>query len=437
VDAIGKYALFAAMGLAGCLSLATAGCGDAAPEDVEQTASAPEAPAAKPQPKPPAEPEGPSDEERKKMIAGEWCLRSRRDEATKERTLDGSNWTFSPEGTFRHEAETPVQGEWKLDKNQLELTDVGTYEVVSLDKEGMVLRSAGTDHEYFRECGEELDQAKRIQKLCEAANKGDILLTKALLDTGVDVNAVDPLDASGRTALVAAAQGGHEATVSYLLDRGANATLATAMDKTPFDLAQTKPEVLQRLVAELPKPKSLDAPALLALPKEGDCPADHIALHEVCVHVYALPRPQLRAEIETFVTEGTSPELGSYRPEKEIRPDENKPAEAEPKRDEATASAEDGDPLDPAKLDPAMLVNLEDARSASKSTKRKPRAKPSKELREQWCRASRQAVDNARAGKNRKYADMLGLSDAAYRDKLEEKHARECPGDIGDIKEEP
>ena len=70
--------------------------------------------------------------------------------------------------------------------------------------------------------------------LRDAATQGQVDQVWRLLGAGVDINAADPRDGAGRTALLAAASGGHEAVVGVLGDRGAELNQADKNGATPL-----------------------------------------------------------------------------------------------------------------------------------------------------------------------------------------------------------
>ncbi|KAF9883052.1 hypothetical protein FE257_004306 [Aspergillus nanangensis] len=73
--------------------------------------------------------------------------------------------------------------------------------------------------------------------LCAAASAGDLNATKALIEHGAKVNATSPRDEDGDTALLLAAQGGHEKVVECLLSEGANTHHVNNCNATALQLA--------------------------------------------------------------------------------------------------------------------------------------------------------------------------------------------------------
>lgn len=78
-----------------------------------------------------------------------------------------------------------------------------------------------------------------------AAEEGKMEMVKMLLDEGADINEIGiehPTDPRFKedmgSALHRAVDGGHEATVSFLLERGADVRLKDPMERTPAALAR-------------------------------------------------------------------------------------------------------------------------------------------------------------------------------------------------------
>lgn len=83
------------------------------------------------------------------------------------------------------------------------------------------------------------NKSPTVRELITAADKGDIGKVVALLDSGVDVNAVfkDGSQLSGRTALMVASLHGYENLVGVLIKRGANVNLKADTGETALLLA--------------------------------------------------------------------------------------------------------------------------------------------------------------------------------------------------------
>ena len=79
-----------------------------------------------------------------------------------------------------------------------------------------------------------------LTRLIKAAAADDWVMVKALLDQGVDVNGVDPLDPHRNTALHAAVDPGHFTVAKLLFTRGANVAAVNAHGETPVDIARNK-----------------------------------------------------------------------------------------------------------------------------------------------------------------------------------------------------
>jgi len=79
-----------------------------------------------------------------------------------------------------------------------------------------------------------------LTRLIKAAAGDDWVMVKALLDQGVDVNGVDPLDPHRNTALHAAVDPGHFTVAKLLFTRGANVAAVNAHGETPVDIARNK-----------------------------------------------------------------------------------------------------------------------------------------------------------------------------------------------------
>ena len=81
-------------------------------------------------------------------------------------------------------------------------------------------------------------------KLCEAAEKGDIALARALLASGEHIEGIHCIGGCRYTPLISAAHCGHLEMVRFLLDRGADRH-ALANGKTAEEIAreQKHPEV--------------------------------------------------------------------------------------------------------------------------------------------------------------------------------------------------
>ena len=87
------------------------------------------------------------------------------------------------------------------------------------------------------------------QRLRESAAAGDTEAVRALLSRGDQV-AVDATDALGWTALMYAADAGHDAIVERLLEAGGDFSLKNAAEVTPLHLAaqRGRTQVVQRLL---------------------------------------------------------------------------------------------------------------------------------------------------------------------------------------------
>jgi bla regulator protein blaR1 len=104
-------------------------------------------------------------------------------------------------------------------------------------------------------------RASRLDRvLVEAADEGDLLDVRELLDTGGNVNAAVPGDGS---PLIAAARSGHIELVRLLLDRGADVNLGVSGDGAPLIMAAREGHVA---VVQL----LLDSGAIVDLAVAGD-----------------------------------------------------------------------------------------------------------------------------------------------------------------------
>jgi hypothetical protein len=252
-------------------------------------------------------------------VTGHWCLRTVTRPSNVKPAIDGSGWELNADGSFAHDGDLAQRGKWTLTPGKLTLTGVGEHEVIEVDKEHMLLRRMGSEFRFHRECGAEIDDAKRASALRKAASKGDLLILKAVLAKGARVNDVDPLDPARRTPLLAALEGGHAQVALELLELGADVTAVTAGERTAFDFARRgAAQLLGQLAARVQRPGTLEVPAMRAMPENGKCPTNHIELRKVCVHAYALPRRALHEEITAFTAGAESPTLATNHWKDEI-----------------------------------------------------------------------------------------------------------------------
>jgi hypothetical protein len=410
------------------------------------------------------------------QVLGKWCMRSMTISGTDRTTLDGSSWDLRQDGTYRYESELIQGGHWSLAPGKLSMTKIGDHEIVELSAERMVLRRMGVDQHFHRDCGPELERARRAASLRKAASKGDYIMVKALLDQGNDVNAIDRLEMKERTPLLAAVEGGHCDLIKPLLARGADVTIVDMPGSTVFEHARKRcAEAMPLLFAKLPLPGSPDLPVFKKQADNNLCPLDYLSMSLVCVHASSLARPVLNDEAQEFFMKGTTPNVGS-------NPVELPAAAPPPPVEEEIATKKINYAQDPSLLDPAALMNPDgdrprpvaavdtQAQAAPKPAppkKETPGARRRREAEEEqmamfgkalggliavaeqaardpkyqgreggkkfgedfkqvWCETSKQAVDNARAGNNGQFAEALGISKQEHARKLEEKHRSEC-----------
>lgn len=383
---------------------------------------------------------------REQQLVGHWCLRTLTMSGSNRSELDGSAWDFAADGTYRYDAEILQRGTWTLSSGQLSLTNVGDHEVVELGAERMVLRRGGVDMTFHHDCGSEVDAARRVQALRKAASKGDAAMIKALLDQGLDVNAVDRLSSYKRTPLLAAVADAQIDAVKQLLARGANVYAVDADGKNAFEaaLATSKaPELLPLLTAKLAKPASTKRPAFVALPESGMCAAGYVAVRGVCVHIDALLRQDLLAQIEAFKRGGASPSLAVAEAE---------PPPAQPEAQSA-ASGELG-------LDPAALMDhsgrwrnsasanaaastgastdsarqRDEASSWSDTSDDRPARAPSNRsrpvdeaaLEKDLCAIAKEAIEKSRRGELDEQARMLGITPEEHQARLQQNYDGAC-----------
>jgi ankyrin repeat protein len=79
--------------------------------------------------------------------------------------------------------------------------------------------------------------AQSSTPLIDAAARGDVPALRRALDAGGATNALEARDASGRTALLAATQGGHTAAALLLIERGADVNAQDSIQDSAFLLA--------------------------------------------------------------------------------------------------------------------------------------------------------------------------------------------------------
>lgn len=77
----------------------------------------------------------------------------------------------------------------------------------------------------------------KIEKWLQAAERGDLGAVIDFLDSGIDVNAGNPI---GATALMRATCGGHVEVIRVLLDRGASLTLQNSFGHTAVTIAVSR-----------------------------------------------------------------------------------------------------------------------------------------------------------------------------------------------------
>lgn len=73
-----------------------------------------------------------------------------------------------------------------------------------------------------------------MERLHEAAEAGDLVTLRELLEVGADAN----FDVSGQTALHCAASRGRTDACALLIDYGANVNALTWYDQTPLEVAE-------------------------------------------------------------------------------------------------------------------------------------------------------------------------------------------------------
>src|SRR4051795_6274946 len=77
-------------------------------------------------------------------------------------------------------------------------------------------------------------QDPKIRKWMQAAERGDLGAVIAFLETGIDINAGDPINT---TALMRAVRGGHVGLIGVLLDRGASLSPRNTLGYTALTVA--------------------------------------------------------------------------------------------------------------------------------------------------------------------------------------------------------
>jgi hypothetical protein len=93
-------------------------------------------------------------------------------------------------------------------------------------------------------------------------------MVKALLDQGVDVNAVDAADARRATPLIAAVEPGHFTVVKLLLSNGADTRALDANGKTALDIARAKDHEALVVLLSMRNADELEAPDPVVRPRD-------------------------------------------------------------------------------------------------------------------------------------------------------------------------
>ncbi|MCE9507945.1 MAG: inorganic diphosphatase [Alphaproteobacteria bacterium] len=111
-------------------------------------------------------------------------------------------------------------------------------------------------------------KAAETRPLTDAAQKGDIKAMQALLDGGLDINAMDD---AGRTALTVAALRGHADVVKFLIDKGAKVDEKNVRGNTALMIAEMVG--FKDIAAMLKAAGALPPPPEADKPKENKPPA--------------------------------------------------------------------------------------------------------------------------------------------------------------------